>query len=153
MDVSAEDHEVADALYSLLSLTVRRMPRDISLTTAATLFNLERHGPQRITQLAMLEGVAQPSMTALVTRLENDGLAQRLADPADGRGVLVALTDAGERYVTARRLAGAANLATLIAQLSADEVVALQAAVPAIIRLCALERGDDDAKPGSLEVP
>lgn len=121
------------------------MPRDISLTTAATLYNLDRHGPQRLTRLAELEGVAQPSMTALVTRLEEDGLAVRRPDPTDRRAVLVALTAAGGRYVRRRRQRGAAGLATRIAELPPDQVKALRAALPALTTLSALDGGATDA--------
>ena len=83
--------------------------RDLSLTTASTLATLDRDGPQRLSDLAVREGVTQPSMTALVTRLERDGLATRGADPSDGRAVVVTLTDAGRDVLT--RAADPARLA------------------------------------------
>ena len=133
------NRQVAGALYSLAALTVRRMPRDISLTSVSTLHALERLGPQRLTRLAELQGVTQPSMTALVTRLEYDGLAERLSDPGDRRVVLVALTAAGEHYVVRRRQAGAEALAALIARLPSDEAKNLRAALPSIVSLCSLD--------------
>ncbi|MCU4185908.1 MarR family transcriptional regulator [Acidiferrimicrobium sp. IK] len=135
----AGHNDVAVALYSLAAAVVRRMPRDISLTAAATLYALERHGPQRLTRLAALEGVTQPSMTALVTKLERSGLAQRRADPTDRRGVLVALTGAGERYVHERRQAGAGGLARLIDELPADQTRSLRDALPALQAVAVLD--------------
>jgi DNA-binding MarR family transcriptional regulator len=108
------------------------MPRDISLTTAATLNLLEWAGPQRMTQLAAREGVAQPSMTALVGKLEAQGLAERRADPSDARAVLVALTAAGQRYVRDRRRTGAAMLAEVLGDLAEEEASSLCAALPAL---------------------
>ncbi|HEY0933410.1 MAG TPA: MarR family transcriptional regulator, partial [Trebonia sp.] len=70
-------------------------PNGLSMTAAATLASLERLGPQRLTVLAAREGVTQPAMTQLITRLEDSGLARREASPADGRVVLVAITEAG----------------------------------------------------------
>ena len=70
-------------------------PNDISLTAASTLRRLEREGPRRLTELAAAEGVTQPAMTQLVTRLEKEGLAARGSDPADGRVVVVSITEAG----------------------------------------------------------
>ena len=137
-EVDARHNDVAVALYSLAASVVRRMPRDVSLTAAATLYALERHGPQRLTRLAGLEGVTQPSMTSLVTKLEHDGLAERRPDPSDGRGVLVALTAAGERYVHERRQAGAAVLVRLIDDLPAAQAMALRDALPALRALAAL---------------
>ena len=54
----------------------------LSLTAAATLATLERSGPSRLTWLAVREGVTQPAMTQLISRLEEAGLVQRAADPA-----------------------------------------------------------------------
>ena len=139
---------VAVALYSLAASVVRRMPRDISLTAAGTLNTLERNGPQRLTRLAAVEGVTQPSMTALVTKLEDDGLAERRSDPTDGRAVLVALTGNGERYVRERRQAGAAGLVRLIDDLPADQAKSLRDALPALQAVAALDHGhSDEAEP------
>jgi len=109
--------------------------RDLSLTTASTLATLDRDGPQRLSDLAAREGVTQPSMTALVTRLERDGLATRGADPSDGRAVVVTLTDAGRDVLTARRTRRASRLAELLDDLEPDERVAVDAAARALSRL------------------
>ena len=86
---------VAEALYRLVSTAVQQQPREISLTSASTLATVDRTGPRRITDLAAIEGVAQPSMTALVNVLERAGLVERGQDPGDQRVVLVTLTAAG----------------------------------------------------------
>jgi DNA-binding MarR family transcriptional regulator len=128
-----------EALYGLLALAVRHGPREISLTAASTLATLDRTGARRLTDLAVIEGVTQPSMSVLVTGLEQAGLAERRPDPADKRVVLVALTDAGAGYLRSRRRAGAATFADLIDKLPADEAAALAAAVPALNRLRELD--------------
>jgi DNA-binding MarR family transcriptional regulator len=125
----------AEALYRLMTTTVRQLPRDMSLTSAATLGTVERTGPRRITDLAVLEGVAQPSMTALVTVLERSGLVERQQDPHDQRVVLVALTEAGAGYLRSRRRAAAQALAGLIDKLPPEEIAALVAAAPAVRHL------------------
>jgi DNA-binding MarR family transcriptional regulator len=130
---------VATAIDGLVALAIRGGPRDISLTAAATLATLERGGPCRLTDLAEIEGVAQPSMSTLVTSLERSGLAERRPSPDDGRVVLVTLTPAGADYLAARRRARAGRLAELIAMLPAGEAAALAAAVPAMTRLRDLE--------------
>ena len=129
----------AGAIYPLLTAAVRHQPRDISLTSASTLATVERTGPRRITDLAVTEGVTQPSMTALVTVLEKAGLAERRADSRDQRVVLVAVTAAGVDYLRSRRLAGTEALARLIAKLPPDEVAALLAAAPALRHLHELD--------------
>lgn len=109
--------------------------RDLSLTTASTLATLDRDGPQRLSDLAVREGVTQPSMTALVTRLERDGLASRGADASDGRAVVVTLTDAGRDVLTERRTRRASRLAELLDHLEPDERAAVDAAAGALSRL------------------
>jgi DNA-binding MarR family transcriptional regulator len=135
--VSSEDSRdaIGEALYGLVTLAVKNGPREISLTAASTLSTLDRTGARRLTDLAVIEGVTQPSMSVLVTGLEQAGLAERRPDPADKRVVLVALTPAGSDYIRARRRAGAATFADLIDKLSEDEAAALAAAVPAMNRL------------------
>lgn len=135
---TVEDSAVSLVLYSLATLVVEAMPRDMSLTTAATLYFLESAGPQRVTQLAAREGVAQPSMTSLVDKLEVAGFAERRPDPTDARAVLVALTAAGRRYVRERRGIGAHLLSTAIHDLPDDQTSLLLAALPALEALVTL---------------
>ena len=91
------------ALYGLISEAVKQIPRDLSLTSASTLATLERTGPRRITDLAVIEGVTQPAMTVLVKVLERSGLVERRGDPTDKRVALVAVTKTGAAYVRSRR--------------------------------------------------
>ncbi|MCZ4120316.1 MarR family winged helix-turn-helix transcriptional regulator [Streptomyces sp. H39-S7] len=121
---------------------MRRLPRDLSLTSAATLATLDRTGPRRITDLAGIEGVTQPAMTVLVRVLEESGLVERRGDPSDKRVTLVCLTEAGTSYVQARRQAGVDAYGRLIDKLTDDEVEALTAALPALQHLAALESQD-----------
>jgi len=130
---------IGEALYALVTLAVRDGPREISLTAASTLAMLDRTGARRLTDLAVIEGVTQPSMSVLVTGLEQAGLAVRRRDPADKRVVLVALAAAGSEYIRARRRAGADTFADLIDKLSDGEAAALAAAVPALSRLVDLD--------------
>lgn len=131
------ERELANALYSLVATVAKTIPRDMSPTSVATLGTLERLGPTRLTRLAALESVAQPSMTVVVSRLEADGLVERRADEKDGRAVLVTLTSDGARYLQRRREAGASRLAALIATLPEADLRALLGALPALGRLVA----------------
>ena len=107
-------------------------PSGLSLTATSTLATLERSGPCRLTSLAALQGVTQPAMTQLIARLQDAGLADRAADPADGRVVQIAITREGSALVARRRAVRADRLAGLLAQLSPEEQAALAAALPAI---------------------
>jgi len=133
---------IGSALYGLATRAVRRLPRDLSLTSAATLATLDRTGPRRITDLAVIEGVTQPAMTVLVRVMEESGLVERRGDASDRRVTLVCLTGAGASYVRARRRAGVDAFARLIDELADDEVEALVAALPALAHLAELESQD-----------
>ena len=114
----------------------------LSLTAAATLATLERSGPRRLTALAAREGVTQPAMTQLVARLQDSGLAERVADPADGRVVQVRITAEGQALLAGRRAARAERVAVLLARLSPDEQAALAAALPAMDALANAQRDE-----------
>ena len=126
-----EPEEIAGALAEVAGVVVRSLAdrRGMSFTTASTLGRLEREGPVRLTALAAAEGVAQPSMTQLVQRLEGQGLAVRVSDPGDGRVTLVAITDAGREVLVERRRERNTRLAHLLATLSEDERRALGSAM------------------------
>jgi DNA-binding MarR family transcriptional regulator len=118
----------------------------LSMTAAATLAGIERLGPQRLTLLAAREGVTQPAMTQLISRLEESGLVRREPSPDDGRVVLVAITELGQATLARRRSARAERLAGIIAQLSPDHRAALTAALPALDALASVPREDDPVR-------
>ncbi len=123
--------------FERLFAVLRRLnlPQDISLTAASTLRTLELCGPQRLSDLAVREGVTQPAMTQLVARLEREHLVERQTDPSDGRVVLVAIASAGRELLRHRRAARGEKLAGLLAALSPEDRSAIMAALPALDRL------------------
>jgi DNA-binding MarR family transcriptional regulator len=150
---AAARSEVAAGLEELTRFAVRRTgtPRDISFTTASTLSRLEHEGPRRLTSLAADEGVAQPSMTQLVQRLERQGLVERNRDPGDKRVVWVAITDAGRRLLADRRVARAEELAALLATLPPEDEAALAAAVLAALPVIRRLAGTTDPAPSEQQ--
>src|SRR5258705_12381458 len=106
----------------LTRLLIRQVRPDVSRTEAGVPRTLTE-GPRRITELAELEGLAQPTMTLLVQRLEQRGSVKRERDADDGRVVLVSLTDAGRKTLEGFR---AQVLDALRSQLEAmpDEEIA-----------------------------
>jgi DNA-binding MarR family transcriptional regulator len=121
----------------------------LSMTASATLAGIERLGPQRLTLLAAREGVTQPAMTQLITRLEESGLVRREPSPDDGRVVLVVITEQGRATLAHRRSARAERLAGIIAQHSPEHRAALVAALPALDALASVPREDDPARASS----
>jgi DNA-binding MarR family transcriptional regulator len=134
--ISAEDQAIATGFERFYELLRRLTPRsELSLTAASTLRRLERSGPHRLCELHAPEGVSQPAMTQLVTRLEKEGLARRGSDPADGRAVVVTITEAGREAVARRREGRTRALSALLEQLPAEDHAAIMAALPALDKL------------------
>lgn len=95
-----EPRALAEVLHPRLVAVYRMLQGEssalgMSRTALSVLANLRDRGPQRISTLAAAERVAQPSMTALVRRLERQGWVTRTGDPADRRAVVAQLSPAG----------------------------------------------------------
>jgi DNA-binding MarR family transcriptional regulator len=79
--------------------------REISMNEYDVMFNLSRQ-PERSIRLRELNKhvlLTQPSVSRLVDRLASRGYVHKHADPDDGRGAIVELTDAG--FALFRRVA------------------------------------------------
>jgi DNA-binding MarR family transcriptional regulator len=144
-----------DALAAALTTDLERMlglfrslspASGLSMTATATLASIERLGPQRLTVLAAREGVTQPAMTQLISRLEESGLVRREASQEDGRVVLVVITDEGRAMLARRRSVRSERMAAIIAQLSPEHRAALAIALPALDALASVPRDDDPAR-------
>jgi DNA-binding MarR family transcriptional regulator len=111
----------------LTRLLVRQVRPDVSRTEAGVLRTLT-DAPRRITELAELEGLAQPTMTLLVQRLEQRGWVKRGRYPDDGRVVLVSLTDAGRTTLEGFRTQVLAALRNHLDAMPDAEIAELEAA-------------------------
>lgn len=136
---SAQLAELAERLVLASARLVRHArqlgPHDLSIAQARALAQLRDAGPLRITELAERERCAQPSMTAIVARLVSAGLVRREPDPADGRAVLVAVTDAGRERLRDARRAMAAELAARLHHLEPDDRACLRRAADLLDQL------------------
>ena len=90
--------------------------RDLSMREYDVLYTLSKcPAPQRMGELNRHLLLSQPALSRMVDRLVDRGLVQRQTDPADGRGVLLALTDAGlalQRQIGRRHARGVARAMT-----------------------------------------
>jgi DNA-binding MarR family transcriptional regulator len=125
------DH-VASHLLSRAALLVRLLVKqvrntEISRTEGEVLIILSA-GPRRITELAELEGIAQPTMTVLVKRLQENGWVERQGLAEDGRVVMVTITAAGSSALEGFRAQFLAAMRTDLEALSDEELEALTAA-------------------------
>ncbi|GAA2585410.1 MarR family transcriptional regulator [Streptomyces lienomycini] len=139
MDTPARNPAPDDLIIAVEQMIryVRHSARTGGLSTAASsaLARLSREGPQRLTELARAEGVSQPNMTQLVTRLERADLARRTADASDGRGVLVAVTTTGLEVLARRRAERAGALQQLMEDMTGPERQATTTALLALARV------------------
>lgn len=79
--------------------------KEISLNEYDVMFNLSRQ-PDRQIRLRELNGhvlLTQPSVSRLLDRLVARGYVRKHADPSDGRGAIIELTDTG--FALFRRVA------------------------------------------------
>lgn len=89
---------------------------------------VEQQGNARIGELAQADHSSQPTMTAQVKRLEQQGLLERTPDEDDARASLISLTDAGRAMLARARRARGAAIAPALAELSdADRAVLVRA--------------------------
>ncbi|HEY4450717.1 MAG TPA: MarR family transcriptional regulator [Solirubrobacteraceae bacterium] len=125
---AAQVDYVAEHLLTRAAILVRLLVKqvrspDISRTEMGVLSILVE-GPRRITELAELEGVAQPTMTLLVRRLHERGWIEREGTAHDARVVMICISEAGR---AAQRRFRAQFLAAMRADLEQQSGEQLQA--------------------------
>jgi DNA-binding MarR family transcriptional regulator len=129
---------LASELRMVLGHLTRRLRAEhrFSLSQGAVLGRLDREGPKSIGDLATAERVRPQSMTQTISDLEAEGLIARRPDPADGRRILVELTDQGREILEADRRKREGWLAQAIAEdLSVAEQRVLADALVLLTRL------------------
>ncbi|GAA1699378.1 MarR family winged helix-turn-helix transcriptional regulator [Fodinicola feengrottensis] len=135
---------IADSLVDTTSRLIRMVAREragagtLPSSQVLLLALLDDLGSTRITRLAEYEHCSQPAITALVARLEVQGLVRRDADESDRRAVLVSITDFGLARLAESRRALSARIMMIFDDLSADEQRRLGEAVTEIQTLLGL---------------
>jgi len=116
-------------------------------TQLAALATVEQAGPLRLGDLAAAERIAPSTLTRLVSVLEEHGYVQRHAVPGDARAWTIAVTPRGHEVLDRIRQENTTQLADSLLTLSADQVAALAAALPALEQLA------DGARPEAPSGP
>ena len=134
------DAQLASGMRLAVMRLARRMraeraDTDLTVSQLAALATVERHGPLTPGELAAHERVRPPSMTKIVTPLEQSGLLVRSPHPTDGRQVLLAITPAGTALLREDRRRREAWLARQLGELDAADVEVLRRAVTVLERL------------------
>jgi len=113
----------------------RHPDNELSLGSMAVLGALAARDGQTVGELARGERVQPPSMTRTVNCLEDDGYVARGTSEADGRLVVVKITERGRDTVLADRRRRDAWLNQRLAELSAADRDVLRLAAPILDRL------------------
>src|SRR5690242_14577231 len=131
--------DLAHRLRPVLTRLARRMRQeasgDLSPTQGAALATIDCHGPLTPSELAARERIQRPTATRVLARLEDAGLIERTADPADRRSSLVATTPSGRDTLSAVRERKDAFLAQRLDRLSPVELATLERAATILERV------------------
>src|SRR5829696_7058664 len=116
-------------------LRAQRTDSTVTLTQMSALSSLKKSGPLTPGDLAAKERVQPPSMTRVIAALEEQGMVSRAPHPSDGRQAIVAITEAGLRYLAAEAAARERWLDRRLAELTDDERELLARVVEVIDRM------------------
>jgi DNA-binding MarR family transcriptional regulator len=123
---------------------LRRLDTDLQQATGLALADFDvlaqlaqAHGALRMTELADRALISRSGMSRRVARLVAEGLLRRDKAGSDGRGVVVALTEAGVTRLGETAPVHARGIATLfVAQLDDQELALLERALNKVIVDC-----------------
>jgi DNA-binding MarR family transcriptional regulator len=105
----------------------------VTMAQMRVLMLLSAIGEARMSDLAHQLGIAPSTLSSLVDRLVEGGLANRHDDPRDRRSVLVALAPAGNRMLDQFNELGADALRSLLEQLDAKDIVTVNKAIELLV--------------------
>src|SRR6266576_1172440 len=136
-----------DAWHSLLqahATLMRQLAIDLERETGLALADFDvlaqlsvAGGELRMTELAARALISRSGMTRRVARLVDEGLVRRADADADGRGVVVGLTDGGAARLAETAPAHARGISRLfVAQLDDQELATLEQALGKVITDC-----------------
>lgn len=124
-------------LVVLAARLTRAVRREIEHPAGVrTLSLLDEMGPSGVTALAAADRCSQPTMTATVKALREQGLVERRPHPTDGRAHVVALSDAGRAELARIRRANADLVTARLADThhTAEEVATAVAVLRDVLR-------------------
>ena len=105
----------------------------VTMAQMRVLMVLAAVGESRMSDLAQHVGISPSTLSSLVDRLVEGGLATRLDDPRDRRSVVVRLAPAGSRMLDQFSELGTDALRALLEQLDAKDIVTVNKAIELLV--------------------
>jgi DNA-binding MarR family transcriptional regulator len=130
--------DAARLRVAVLRLSRRLRKHDLAGLTPSqlsTLSSVGKSGPVRLGDLAAAERIAPSTLTRLVNVLEERGYLLRQPAPDDARAYLVTVTESGNEVLARIRDEATSLLTDMMNTLPADQLAALEAALPALEQL------------------
>lgn len=139
MLTSSDTLLLADRLRLAVGRLARRLRQQslggLTPSQRSILATLDRSGPITLSRVAEIEAVSRPAASGIVSRLEERGLIERRANPADRRSTLLALSEKGETVLEEGRRERTAVLAVRVQRLSEQDRRTLANAIEVLDRL------------------
>lgn len=136
---TANPLELANALRPTITRLARRLRQQdhtgLGPTMTAALASIAKHGGPTHGELAAIEQVAPPTITAVVGKMENLGLVTRETGTVDRRVTRIRITPAGVEQLDEVRNRRTSWLAFQLSSLTDDERRRLAEAVEVLAKL------------------
>jgi DNA-binding MarR family transcriptional regulator len=137
--IDADDVSRLRAAIGRLSRQLNASVADIGFSPSqlSVLGTVARRGPIGIGELAELEGINPTMLSRIVGKLSDADLIERIADPDDGRAVVVQTTAAGRKVHERVKDQRSKAIAARLEKMPDLQAAQLLAALPALEALAA----------------
>ncbi|WP_150463049.1 MarR family winged helix-turn-helix transcriptional regulator [Nesterenkonia ebinurensis] len=107
----------------------RTIDPEIEPAAYSILFTLQREGAQRMTDISKHLGVGKPTLSRQLTTLAERGFITKKADPADGRALVISLTEQGKSRLDAAQKQRSERYLHMLEVWSEEEIMTLSGLV------------------------
>jgi DNA-binding MarR family transcriptional regulator len=125
----------------------------ITMPQAKLLYLLGAAGELHMSELVTRLGVSLSTISGLVDRVVDSGLATRREDPVDRRQALVGLTPAGSQFIDRFRELNARQMRELLERLDDAELAQVRSALAALARAAGATSSTPTAITGVADQP
>jgi DNA-binding MarR family transcriptional regulator len=133
--------DASDFLIALVRLQRQlraRSGRTMTPTQSSALARVDSEGPLRLGALAELEGTTAATMSRVVETLVSRGWVERVADPLDGRAIIVQVSTEGAHLLESLRAESSDAIRAAMATLTPEEYATIVDSTRVLERLSEL---------------